>query len=86
MKSLTRAQELFLDEFNPFEVKDNSSLLKETLTKIDEKDIRTKFKATSDPINLAFETLENASLKSLAKDFVTESLSDIADFITRICK
>lgn len=86
MKSLTRAKELFQDEYNPFEVRDNSALLKETLSKIDERDIRTKFKATSDPINLAFETLENQSLKSLAKDFITESLSDIADFITRICK
>ncbi len=86
MKTLKRAQELFEDEFNPFEVKDNSALLKEALTKIDQRDIRTKFKATSDPINLAFETLENASLKSLAKDFITESFSDIADFIIKICK
>ena len=73
-------------EFNPFEVKDNSALLKDTLSKIDERDIRTKFKSTTDPITVAFETLENAPLKTLAKDFVKDSLLDIADFISRICK
>ncbi len=83
---MNSAAKVLSEEFNPFEVKNNFGLLKETLTKIDERDIRTKFKSTSDPINLAFETLENQSLKSLAKDFITESISDFADFITRICK
>ena len=82
MKTLTRK----VEDFNPFEVKDNSALLKETLSKIDERDIRTKFKSTTDPINVAFETLESASLKTLAKDFVKDSLLDIADFISRIYK
>ena len=50
--------------FNPFEVKDNSAVLLKALSSIDSKDLRTKFKATTDPIHLAFDTIENASLKS----------------------
>ena len=72
--------------FNPFEVKDNSAVLLQALSSIDSKDLRTKFKATTDPIHLAFDTIENASLKSLACDFVKDSFLDIADFIVKICK
>ena len=72
--------------YNPFETVDNSELLFANLNKIDEKNIRCKFKNTQDPINLAFDTIENTSLKNLTKDFITEGFSDMISFITSICK
>ena len=71
---------------NPFEVHDNSHLLLEKLASIDEKDLRCKFKNTNDPITLAFDTIGQSSLKSLAKDFVKDSFYDLVCFISDICK
>lgn len=70
------------ETFNPFEPKDNRDALMASLDSIDSKSIRVRFKNTQDPINLAFSTIENNSLKSLAIDFVKDSFFDIVSFIT----
>jgi len=70
------------ETFNPFETKTFNEGLMKNLNKIDEKSIRAKFKNAQDPINLAFETIENTSLKTLAKDFVKETFFDFVSFIT----
>jgi len=74
------------ETFNPFEVVNNQEELMENLNEIDNKNIRTKFKNAQDPINLAFQAIENTSLKTLARDFVKESFCDIVSFVTEICK
>lgn len=74
------------ETFNPFEIRNNSTALMESLDRIDKKSISTRFKNADDPITLAFESLENISLKVLARDFVKESFCDIVSFVTDICK
>jgi len=71
---------------NPFSTDVSKAALMDSLNKIDNASIMGRFKATDDPINLAFEAIDNVPLKSLAKDFVKESFSDIISFITDICK
>ena len=39
-----------------------------------------------DPIQYVFDSFDNTSLKTLAKDFVKESFTDIVSFITNIIK
>jgi len=76
---------LFKEEsFNPFETVDNSQTLRTNLNAIDNRDIRCKFKATEDPIQYVFDSFDNTSLKTLAKDFVREGFSDMVSFVTRI--
>ena len=85
--SRARVNSKVQDEYiNPFEVKNNSEQLMKNLASIDRRDIRCKFKNTQDPITLAFETIEESSLKTLAKDFVKESFYDFVSFVTDICK
>ncbi len=87
MSKLANLQALDLEEtFNPFEIKDNTESLRKSLNKIDSCDIRTKFKNTQDPINLAFKSIEDTSLKTLAKDFVKESFYDFISCVKDICK
>ena len=74
------------ESINPFEIQKNPTELKSSLDLIDSKDIRLKFKNTEDPINLAFESIENISIQMLAKDFVRESVSDFISFVSKICK
>lgn len=81
-----QTSQILEEEINPFEVRDNSEQLMKNLASIDSKSIRYKFKNTQDPINLAFETIENTSLKTLAKDFVKESFYDFISFVGDICK
>ena len=71
---------------NPFETVDNTEELMKNLASIDRHDIRCKFKNTQDPINLAFDTINQSSLKTLAKDFVKESFYDLVSFVSDICK
>ena len=71
---------------NPFEVRNNSEALMKSLASIDNRNIRCKFKNTQDPITLAFQTIEETSLKTLAKDFVKESFYDFISFVGDICK
>ena len=86
MAQLRSYKNVFEDEFNPFETKDNTQVLRRNLERIDRRDIRTKFKATQDPINIAFRRIEDISLKTLAKDFVKESFLDFVSFISNVCK
>ena len=72
--------------FNPFETKTDRASLMASLNEIDDKSITRRFKNTEDPINLAFERIENVLLKTLAKDFVKESFFDLVSFVTDICK
>ena len=74
------------ETFNPFEINCDKEALRLNLDEIDNKSIRYKFKNTQDPINLAFKSIQNASLKVLAKDFVKESFYDMVSFVTNICK
>ncbi len=71
---------------NPFEVRNNSEALMKSLASIDNRNIRCKFKNTQDPITLAFQTIEETSLKTLARDFVKESFYDFISFVGDICK
>ena len=71
---------------NPFETRNNTEALMKSLASIDQRDIRCKFKNTQDPITLAFETIGEASLKTLAKDFVKESFYDFISFVKDVCK
>lgn len=82
MKRTVKKQE---ETFNPFEPKDNTAKLMASLDKIDQRNIRTRFKNAQDPINLAFNTIENTPLKNLAQDFIKESFFDIISFITEGC-
>ena len=77
---------LFEETLNPFEVIDNTEILRSNLNEIDNRDIRCKFKATEDPIKYVFDSFDNTSLKTLAKDFVKEGISDLVSFVTKICK
>lgn len=83
---MTKLQTNPQETFNPFEIRSNSTALMENLDKIDKRNIRERFKNADDPITLAFETIENVPLKTLARDFVRESFCDIVSFVTDICK
>ncbi len=72
------------ETYNPFEVVDNSEILRSNLNEIDNRSIRCRFKATEDPIQYVFDSFDNTSLKTLAKDFVKEGFFDVISFITRI--
>ena len=72
--------------FNPFEAKLDAVSLRSNLDAIDNRDIRSKFKNAQDPINLAFQSIENTSLKTLAKDFVKESFYDFISCVKDFCK
>ena len=80
------SNDLLEDSFNPFETSFSKEQLMDSLNQIDGRNIRTKFKNAQDPINLAFDAIENTSLKKLAKDFVKESFYDIVSFVSDICK
>lgn len=71
---------------NPFEIQNDLKKLRANLDEIDSRSIRLKFKNAEDPINLAFESIENTSVKTLAKDFIKEGFTDMISFITKICK
>lgn len=84
MARFQRRTNLMEETFNPFNPVDNSELLKSNLNEIDARSIRSTFKATEDPIKYVFDSFDNTSLKTLAKDFVKESFSDIVSFVTNI--
>ncbi|MBR3604692.1 MAG: hypothetical protein IKL52_01535 [Candidatus Gastranaerophilales bacterium] len=76
----------FEEQLNPFEAVDNTETLRNSLNEIDNRDIRCKFKATEDPIQYVFESFTNTPLKTLAKDFVKEGITDLVSFVAKICK
>ena len=84
MARFQKRTSLMEETFNPFNPVDNSELLKSNLNEIDSRNIRSRFKATQDPIQYVFESFDNTSLKTLAKDFVKESFSDIVSFVSNI--
>lgn len=84
MARFQRKTNLMEETFNPFNPVDNSELLKSNLNEIDSRSIRSTFKATQDPIQYVFDSFDNTSLKTLAKDFVKESFDDVISFITKI--
>ena len=66
---------------NPFEVHNNTSLLIQKLDEIDSNDLRCKFKSAQDPINIAFQSIEDAPLDKLAKDFVKDTIFDFVSMV-----
>lgn len=56
--------------------------LQASLSVIDKKDIRMRFKNSRDPLYIAFDYMDNRPVKELAMEFVKDSLFDIANFIT----
>ena len=83
MKKTAKLQETMA---NPFEMNCDSKELMKNLATIDKRSIRTSFKSTKDPINLAFETIENTSLKTLAIDFFREGFCDLISYVGDFCK
>ena len=75
---------LLEETFNPFNPIDNSEALKSNLNEIDSRSIRSTFKSTQDPIQYVFDSFDNTSLKTLAKDFVKEGFNDIISFVSNI--
>ena len=63
--------------------KEEKKNLTEQMDILDQKDIRMRFKNSRDPVLIAFEYLDNQSLKRLAIDFVKESISDIMVFVSK---
>ncbi len=57
--------------------------LSEEMDILDQKDLRMRFKNSRDPVLIAFEYLDNQSLKKLAIEFVKESISDIMYFVSK---
>ena len=71
---------------NPFSMQTDTEALMKNLSSIDSKDLRCKFKNTQDPIMLAFDTINETSLKTLAKDFVKETFYDFIACVKDIVK
>ena len=86
MARFQKQSNLMEETFNPFNVVDKSDILKSNLEEIDNRNIRSRFKATEDPIKYVFDSFDNTSLKTLASDFVKESFSDMISFITSIVR
>lgn len=67
----------------------NSAVVEEEILEfsyLDKADRRMRFNATKDPIYFAFDYIEKRSLPALAGDFVKDSFSEIASFISRVVK
>ena len=86
MARFQKQSNLMEETFNPFNVVDKSDILKSNLEEIDNRNIRSRFKATEDPIKYVFDSFDNTSLKTLASDFVKESFSDMISFVTSIVR
>lgn len=52
------------------------------LDKIDNKDIRMRFRNSRDPLYIAFDYLDKRPVQELAKDFVKDSIFGIMNFIS----
>jgi hypothetical protein len=50
---------------------------------IGRKDRRMRFNNAKDPIYYVFDVVENRPLQAIAKDFVKDSFSEIANFISK---
>ena len=58
--------------------------LKSKLDYMDARSIVPSFRRTKDPINLAFEHIDNKPLKKLAQEFVKETFMDAICFISKV--
>ncbi len=58
--------------------------LKSKLDNMDAKSIVPSFRRTRDPINMAFEHIDNKPLKKLAQEFVKETFMDAICFISKV--
>ena len=75
-----------IDTHNPFEQVLNASKIMSNLERLDSVSITKKFKTSQDPIKYAFEAIDDVSLHELAVDFVKETVADVFEFVSRICK
>ncbi len=75
-----------IDTTNAFEQALDASKIMQNIDDIDNASITRRFKSSQDPINYAFDAIENVPLQELAVDFVKETFDDVFEFITRICK
>lgn len=55
----------------------------EEMDLLDKKDIRMRFRNSKDPVYVAFEHLDKQPLPKLAMDFVKDSFTEIAMFISK---
>lgn len=55
-------------------------------TYLDTMDARMRFNNSKDPIYFAFEYLEKRSVAQLAGDFVKESFTEIANFVSKVTR
>lgn len=53
---------------------------------LDKTDVRMRFNTSRDPIYFAFDFIERRSLPALAGDFVKDSFTEIANFISKVVK
>ena len=56
--------------------------LQATLSVIDKKDIRMRFKNSRDPLYIAIDYMDQRPVKDLAIDFVKDTLFDFVNFIS----
>ena len=56
--------------------------LQASLSVIDKKDIRMRFKNSRDPLYIAFDYMDQRPVKDLAIDFVKDSIFDFVNFIS----
>ena len=75
-----------IDTHNPFEQSLNASKIMNNLEELDNASITRKFKTTQDPIKYAFDAIDDVSLSELAVDFVKETVADVFEFVSKICK
>ena len=74
------------NSINPFEQVLDASKAMANMDNLDKTCIVRRFKATKDPIEYAFNSFDNVPLRDLAIDFVTESLEDVLEFVSKVCK
>jgi len=59
---------------------------KDSLVYLNKNDRRMRFNNSQDPIYFAFDYLENRPVSTLAKEFVSDSVYEIRNFISKIIK
>lgn len=56
----------------------------EDFTYLDKNDRRMRFNNSQDPIYYVFDCLENRPVSTLAKEFVKDTFSEIANFVSKV--
>ena len=70
-----RTQKIVQEEFN---IEDYNYL--------EQKDRRMRFNNSKDPIYYVFDVIENRPIKTLAKEFVKDSLFEAINFVSRVVR